>query len=134
MGHDNPARVTQWKVLTGSGFEDQAGATCVEFVPPVVISGATGPNAASVNGVFEPTGEIYNGKVLFAKRGDADKWLRFVAGHSFWIVSSTKPFALCVTGPYCRPFVSCGAAAAMFDICRGICPVLLPYSCRYKST
>ena len=72
-GHANPVCVTQWRVYTGSVVEDQASATCVEFVPPVVISGALGPNAASVNGVFEPTGEVYNGKVELKSVGERQR-------------------------------------------------------------
>ena len=50
--------------------------------------GAQGPNAANVNGVYEPVDEAYNGKVLFRKRGDADKWLRYTTTQK-WVVSST---------------------------------------------
>ena len=49
--------------------------------------GATGSNAANVNGVFEPTGDVQNGKALFVKRGDASKWLRFNPV-GCWLVSS----------------------------------------------
>ena len=38
---------------------------------PVAISGATGPHAAYINGVYEPTQEKgLDGRVLYRKRGD----------------------------------------------------------------
>jgi hypothetical protein len=48
---------------------------------PVFISGATGDNAASVNGFFEPTQEKgLDGRVLYAKRGDASTCLEHYEG------------------------------------------------------
>ncbi len=37
----------------------------------VIISGATGPNAPSINGVFDPSLEIHEDRVRYYKRGDA---------------------------------------------------------------
>ncbi len=37
----------------------------------VIISGATGPNAPSINGFFDPTSEIHEDRVRYYKRGDA---------------------------------------------------------------
>ena len=42
-----------------------------------------------VNGIYEPVTEVYNGKLLFQKRGIPDVWLRFEASTRFWVVSST---------------------------------------------
>jgi hypothetical protein len=43
----------------------------------VEIGGATGPRAAGVNGVYERTDEVKNGKPVFAKK---------VAGGSEWVI------------------------------------------------
>jgi len=55
----------------------------------VTVSGATGTNAAYVNGTYAPTGELHNGKTLFRKVNDPDKWLRYSKNDS-WMVSSTS--------------------------------------------
>jgi hypothetical protein len=57
----------------------------------VFISGATGGNAASINGFFEPTQEKgLDGRSLYAKRGDASVCIEHYAGR--WQVKhvSTK--------------------------------------------
>jgi hypothetical protein len=54
----------------------------------VRISGATGPNATSVNGVYEPTEETSNGITVYKKVGDANKWLEYTALK--WMVKPTK--------------------------------------------
>ena len=64
----------------------EAAAYCVSR--PVLIAGATGQNADSVNGIYEPTGEIYNDRTLFRKKGDSTKWLRYVSSNGLWLVSS----------------------------------------------
>ena len=56
---------------------------------PVAISGVTGPKADLVNGTYAPTGELHNGKTLFRKVNDADKWLRYATDGS-WMVSPTS--------------------------------------------
>ena len=58
----------------------------------VRITGVTGANKDIINGVYEPTGEAYNGRALFRKKGDGDKWLRYVTSESLndWRVSSTS--------------------------------------------
>ncbi len=58
-----------WKVWEDQGWEDEANVKCLELLPSLVIRGATGTNASSVNGIYEPTIEVYNGKLLF-KKGD----------------------------------------------------------------
>ena len=49
---------------------------------PVFISGATGQNAANINGFFEPTEEKgLDGRVLYRKRGDASiMWMEHFEG------------------------------------------------------
>ncbi len=56
---------------------------------PIRIAGVTGPPASAVNGVFEPVEEVYNGKTLYRKRGDAEKWLRYSTTSNRWTVSGT---------------------------------------------
>lgn len=41
------------------------------------IRGAKGPNAVTINGVYEPTEEVCSGWPVYRKRGDANKWLEF---------------------------------------------------------
>ena len=48
---------------------------------PVFISGATGESAAAINGFFEPTQEKgLDGRVLYAKRGDASVCIEHYKG------------------------------------------------------
>ena len=67
----------------------------------VVLSGATGPASGNINGVFAPTGKDHNGKPLFQKVGDPDKWLCY-AKDGDWGVSSTanKDANICVGWRY----------------------------------
>ena len=52
---------------------------------PVAISGATGPNAAAINGVYEPTQEKgLDGRKLYRKRGDS--FVCMEHSHSKWQV------------------------------------------------
>ena len=54
---------------------------------PVFISGATGVNAAVINGFFDPTQEKgLDGRALFCKRGDTSVLMEHYAGR--WQVKS----------------------------------------------
>lgn len=56
----------------------------------VDVRGARGPNAAIINGIYEPTDEISSGWPIYRKRGDAGKWLEFfVAANKWYIKAST---------------------------------------------
>jgi len=56
----------------------------------VDIRGARGPNAAIINGVYEPTEEISSGWPIYRKRNDTSKWLEFfVASNNWYIKAST---------------------------------------------
>ena len=55
---------------------------------PVEISGATGRNAARINGVYEPTAERRRDRVVYCKRGDGDSWLSLTAFG--WMVQDTE--------------------------------------------
>ena len=49
---------------------------------PVFISGATGVNAAGINGFFEPTQEKgLDGRLIFTKRGDASVLMEHFQGN-----------------------------------------------------
>ena len=62
---------------------------CACQASPVHITGATGPNASLVNGVYTPVpGEVYNGHPIFVKAGEPDKYLRYKPNHC-WGVSGT---------------------------------------------
>ena len=52
------------------------------------LSGAAGPFAPAINGVYEATGEEYNGKMLFQQIENSAIWLRFTKD-GMWIVSDT---------------------------------------------
>ena len=54
----------------------------------VRITGLVGA-ADVLNGVYEPTGTRYNGKVLFRKRNDPNRWLRFNKQRR-WAISNTQ--------------------------------------------
>ena len=41
------------------------------------IRGAKGPNAVTINGVYEPTEEMCSGWPVYRKRTDSNKWLEF---------------------------------------------------------
>ena len=55
---------------------------------PVEVSGATGPNADTVNGTYLPTEERLNGKTVYSKRGDDSKCLYFATDKK-WMVALT---------------------------------------------
>ena len=72
---------------------------------PVAISGATGPNAAAINGVYEPTQEKgLDGRVLYRKRGNPGIIMEHLGGK--WQVKpvSSKGKA------GCRAYVAGGCA------------------------
>ena len=62
---------------------------CSQGAPQqVIISGASGNNAAFVNGSFLCVDELYNGRALYRKDGDPNAWLRYCLD-STWGVSNT---------------------------------------------
>ena len=62
---------------------------CSQGAPQqVIISGASGDNAAFVNGSFLCVDELYNGRALYQKVGDPNAWLRYCLD-SYWAVSTT---------------------------------------------
>ena len=62
---------------------------CLAALPlPLPLSGAKGPNASVINGVYVPVDELYNDHVLYQKRSDPDKYLRYVKQNGSWSVSN----------------------------------------------
>ena len=61
------------------------------MIPLVVVEGLTGDYATKVNGVYRPTGNVYNGKELLAQTYDSNIFMRYVTGNNgsnTWCVSS----------------------------------------------
>ena len=57
----------------------------------VMVAGVVGRKAGILNGVYEVTGELYNGKPLFRKQNDHDKWLLFLTTNKWGIaVTASK--------------------------------------------
>ncbi len=52
----------------------------------VFISGATGPQAAAINGAYDRTSEVCGGYALFAKRGDASTCIEHMSDLKSWQV------------------------------------------------
>lgn len=53
------------------------------------IRGAKGPNAVTINGVYEPTHEVCNGWTVYRKRNDNNKWLEFFDASKKWYIKAT---------------------------------------------
>ncbi|CAK9250495.1 unnamed protein product [Sphagnum jensenii] len=54
------------------------------------IRGAKGPNAVTINGVYDPTEEICSGWPVYRKRGDPTKWLEFFVPSNKWYIKATS--------------------------------------------
>ena len=88
----DPAKAATWTVYDGGEWGAQPAVTCIhQPPPPCIIAGATGQDAATVNGTYHPTDEIYNGRVLFRKGGGGGQWLRYLTDQdrNYWMVSPT---------------------------------------------
>jgi hypothetical protein len=53
-----------------------------------IVAGLVG-NRANLNGVYKTTGDLYNGKPLFCKLNDPDRWLLFTR-KKMWTITSTE--------------------------------------------
>ena len=75
----------------------------------VRIAGATGMNAALINGIYEPTEEMSDQVTVFRKVDDEDMWLEYIAFHKGWQLVSTANkgtnayFANCDVHVKCLP-------------------------------
>ena len=88
-GLEDPADASSWQIVDEGTFKEQSAVKAIHWDRrPVLIAGATGQTADSVNGIYEPTGEIYNDRTLFRKKGDSTKWLRYVSSTGYWMVSA----------------------------------------------
>ena len=54
------------------------------------IRGAKGPNAVTINGVYDPTEEVCSGWPVYRKRGDPTKWLEFFVPSNKWYIKATS--------------------------------------------
>mmetsp|Transcript_4392 Transcript_4392/g.8155 ORF Transcript_4392/g.8155 Transcript_4392/m.8155 type:complete len:1152 (-) Transcript_4392:2470-5925(-) len=59
----------------------------------VVVKGATGSRGNRVNGIFEPTDEVYNDMPVYRKKGDSGTWLELVTGNTGNLRWYVKPTA-----------------------------------------
>jgi hypothetical protein len=84
------------------------------------IRGAKGPNAVTINGVYEPTDEFCNDWPVYRKRGDSNKWLEFFDASSKWYIKATtdkgraRGWMRLTASPPCRPEL-CKATCEVWD-------------------
>ena len=64
---------------------------CVDLGRSVELSGATGPRAEAINGVYEPTLELSQGQVVFVKKASASKSSSSISSSSS--LSATPSFS-----------------------------------------
>lgn len=85
---------------------------------PVDIRGARGPNAVTINGIYEPTEEICNDWPVYRKRGDPNKWLEYFDTSSKWYIKATtdkgrpRGWMRLTASPPARP-----------ELCNSVCEV-----------
>jgi hypothetical protein len=75
-----------WNVYdsTTEDWSEQAWVSVVRLPGAVVVSGATGPTSAHINGVYRPVaGEGVGGRPLYKKDG-ADTWIEYWPGKDQW--------------------------------------------------
>ena len=92
QGVFEPIESKVWKVYDGSGgFERQPIAT-TRPMPLVIVQGCQGSYASRVNGVYHPTGEIYNGKELLVQYYDPSIFMRYVTqgDRNTWYISKAS--------------------------------------------
>ncbi len=58
--------------------------------PPVLITGVVGTSAKILNGMYEATHDVNNGKPLFRKQGDPNRLLRLDDDNVWAICSSAN--------------------------------------------
>ncbi len=71
------------------------------------MDGATGSNATSINGTFEPTDEVCDGLPAYQKQGNDSVWLEFNKSLSYWFVRSTANRGTNIGWAYCVVSVPC---------------------------
>ena len=86
----------------------------------IEIRGAKGPNAVTINGVYEPTDEICNDWPVYRKRNDSNKWLEFFDASSKWYIKATtdkgraRGWMRLTSNPTTRPEL-CKATCEVWD-------------------
>jgi hypothetical protein len=94
-----------------------AGAAELAAMRTVEIGGATGPHAADVNGVYERTDGVKNGKPVFAKK---------VAGGSEWVLGLWEaPDGLWLVSPRAK-IDGNEAAGWAHNVCTGVVHPAVP--------
>lgn len=74
---------------TGNAAPSSGSAPSSSEAVPIDIRGAKGPNAVTINGVYEPTHEVCNGWTVYRKRNDNNKWLEFFDASKKWYIKAT---------------------------------------------
>ncbi len=87
---DHPTNVKTWMIFARGKSRVHAAMKCVWLSPPVLITGVVGRSAKILNGVYEATHDVHNGKPLFRKQGDPNRWLRFDDDNVWAICSSAS--------------------------------------------
>eukprot|EP01039_Chlorochromonas_danica_P010145 gene10145-11228_t len=64
-------------------YKQVAGAVSID------IRGATGPNAITINGTYDPIDETCNDAPVYQKRGDPNKWMEFFNQSKKWYIKAT---------------------------------------------
>lgn len=72
------------KKLEINYFTQVSGAVSID------IRGAKGPNAVTINGIYDPTDEVCNDWPVYQKRGDSNKWLEFFNQSNKWYIKATN--------------------------------------------
>lgn len=63
---------------------EKKAASVVKGTSCVIITGATGPSATIVNGIYEPTEEMCCNATVYRKVGDRSMWMEYNASLMSW--------------------------------------------------
>jgi hypothetical protein len=103
-----------WEYTNYSDVEDDDDESrCVEVfrhVPPVIVTGATGPNAENINGIYLPTNENVCGIERLQKDDQSDSYLQFSGNEFSTYDPKTKKLMEMVPGGY-KWVISCQSDA-----------------------
>jgi hypothetical protein len=90
VGKDFLKFILKFSCLTAAPADQQQPLVkIVQIVRPCIyISGATGPNDKSVNGIYDQTDEISCGQPVYIKRDDATKCIHFWEAKCFWMIAT----------------------------------------------
>ena len=101
---------------TSKSFEQEAAAT-VHSMPIVEVQGCKGDYASKINGVYRPSGEIYNGKDLLVQTFDPDIVMRYVTfdDKNAWYISRRVDMEANNAEGYCRCITSVDNPAETYE-------------------